>query len=216
MLLLYHKSRNLPSFNVNIDVKNISSNLRLADLNLFDSRPIDILLGADLYPKILLGGMHQNILGSLLAQNTVFGWILTGPLLPSHVHVHSAYVNFKKPNIVYSNSISIFSSTPSTSRLITNSDKQLRLDPTILKPHNNLTNRFRNNKSSFQQIDSVKKPRKNINLNDFVILKNDRLPPTLWSIGQIVKVHTGRLKFDIKTKNRIVQLNTNQLIKLNI
>ena len=89
-------SGNLPSFNVNIDVKNISSNLRLADLNLFDSRPIDILLGADLYPKILLGGRHQNILGSLLAQNTVFGWILTGPLLPSHVHVHSAYVKLKK------------------------------------------------------------------------------------------------------------------------
>ena len=44
-------SGNLPSFNVNIDVKNISSNLRLADLNLFDSRPIDILLGADLYKK---------------------------------------------------------------------------------------------------------------------------------------------------------------------
>ena len=161
-----------------------------------------------------MGGRHQNILGSLLAQNTVFGWILTGPLLPSHVHVHSAYVNFKKPNIVYSNSISIFSSTPSTSRLITNSDKPPRLDPTILKPHNNITNRFRNNKSSFQRSD-LKKPRENINLNDFVILKNDRLPPTLWSIGQIVKVHTGRLKFDIKTKNRIVKINSDQLIKLN-
>ncbi|XP_073821300.1 uncharacterized protein [Musca autumnalis] len=53
--------------------------LDFADPKFFQSGPVDVLLGANIYPIILLNGVKKNILGSLLAQETVFGWILTGP-----------------------------------------------------------------------------------------------------------------------------------------
>ncbi|XP_073820653.1 uncharacterized protein [Musca autumnalis] len=53
--------------------------LDLADPNFYESGPVDVLLGGNVYPIILLSGVKKGILGSLLAQETVFGWILTGP-----------------------------------------------------------------------------------------------------------------------------------------
>jgi len=38
------------------------------------------LVGADVLPSILLSGTRPNICGSLLGQETIFGWILTGPV----------------------------------------------------------------------------------------------------------------------------------------
>ncbi|XP_061391738.1 uncharacterized protein LOC133327189 [Musca vetustissima] len=53
--------------------------LDLADQKFYQSGPVDMLLGGNVYPAILLSGVKKNVLGSLLAQETVFGWILTGP-----------------------------------------------------------------------------------------------------------------------------------------
>ncbi|XP_036347214.1 uncharacterized protein LOC118756565, partial [Rhagoletis pomonella] len=39
-----------------------------------------MVIGSDLIPRILLQGLQQNISGSLIAQNTIFGWILSGPI----------------------------------------------------------------------------------------------------------------------------------------
>ncbi|XP_075161640.1 uncharacterized protein LOC142234394 [Haematobia irritans] len=69
-------------------------NLRLADPNLFDSRPVDLLLGADVYPRIILQGVRSGILGSLIAQQTVFGWLITGSIPTSNVTVFSTTVEF--------------------------------------------------------------------------------------------------------------------------
>ncbi|XP_037824890.1 uncharacterized protein LOC119613829 [Lucilia sericata] len=87
-------SGNLPSTSVNIDIKKLLPNLRLADSNLLDSRPVDILIGADLYHRIILPEVQQNILGSLLAQKTVFGWILTGPANPRDFESHIANLQY--------------------------------------------------------------------------------------------------------------------------
>ncbi|XP_075150873.1 uncharacterized protein LOC142224981 [Haematobia irritans] len=54
-------------------------NLEYADPNFFHTGPIDILIGGNLYPLILRAGVKHGILGSLVAQQTVFGWIVTGP-----------------------------------------------------------------------------------------------------------------------------------------
>ncbi|XP_075159311.1 uncharacterized protein LOC142232399 [Haematobia irritans] len=54
-------------------------NLEYADPNFFHTGPIDILIGGNLYPLILREGVKHGILGSLVAQQTVFGWIVTGP-----------------------------------------------------------------------------------------------------------------------------------------
>lgn len=57
--------------------------LRLSDLDPFNYDPIDLVIGADLYGRILregtiLGGSHQPT-----AQNTIFGWVLSG-VVASH------------------------------------------------------------------------------------------------------------------------------------
>lgn len=46
---------------------------------MFYSGKIDLVIGSDLTPKIFLSGV-KNVSDSLLAQNTIFGWILSGPV----------------------------------------------------------------------------------------------------------------------------------------
>ncbi|XP_026331312.1 uncharacterized protein LOC113238692, partial [Hyposmocoma kahamanoa] len=53
-------------------------NLPLADPTYTTPGKIDILLGAEVYGKILLDGIFKQSEGSLIAQNTIFGWILSG------------------------------------------------------------------------------------------------------------------------------------------
>ena len=47
----------------------------------FESPPneINILFGADLYPEIVLEGLVKGPVGTLMAQKTIFGWVLSGP-----------------------------------------------------------------------------------------------------------------------------------------
>ncbi|XP_060662116.1 uncharacterized protein LOC132795433 [Drosophila nasuta] len=71
---------NLPSCTVPQKLLENLPNIQLADPKFFESSQIDVLLGADILPSILLGGSHPNICGTLLGQETIFGWILTGPV----------------------------------------------------------------------------------------------------------------------------------------
>ncbi|KAH8249807.1 hypothetical protein KR032_004485, partial [Drosophila birchii] len=50
------------------------------DPNFFESSQIDILIGADILPSVMMQGTRRNICGSLLGQETFFGWVLTGPI----------------------------------------------------------------------------------------------------------------------------------------
>ncbi|XP_062141924.1 uncharacterized protein LOC133849944 [Drosophila sulfurigaster albostrigata] len=55
------------------------------------SAQIDVLIGADILPSVILSGSRPNICGSLLGQETVFGWILTGPVSQSMSTTVSAF-----------------------------------------------------------------------------------------------------------------------------
>ncbi|XP_071631892.1 uncharacterized protein [Temnothorax longispinosus] len=55
------------------------ADLALADPDPTNSDPIDILIGADLYGDLLLDGIRKGSRGQPLAQNTVLGWVLSGP-----------------------------------------------------------------------------------------------------------------------------------------
>lgn len=57
-----------------------TSHLILADPDCFTPHRIDMVIGSDVIPRILLEGLHTNISGCLIAQNTIFGWILSGPI----------------------------------------------------------------------------------------------------------------------------------------
>ncbi|XP_073821398.1 uncharacterized protein [Musca autumnalis] len=52
--------------------------LELTDLNFFKPAPIDLLIGSDILPAIIKPGLEKNVSGNLLAQNTEFGWIISG------------------------------------------------------------------------------------------------------------------------------------------
>ena len=78
-LVVPQLSGNLPSTSL---PKNVLDNLPaipLADPHFYKDSNIDILLGGDVFPSIMLNGHINKVCGSLLAQETIFGWILTGP-----------------------------------------------------------------------------------------------------------------------------------------
>ncbi|XP_063825323.1 uncharacterized protein LOC135074871 [Ostrinia nubilalis] len=57
-------------------------NLPLADPTYATPGKIEVLLGADVYSEIILEGVIKQTEGSLMAQNTVFGWIISGKVTP--------------------------------------------------------------------------------------------------------------------------------------
>lgn len=69
-----------------------TSDLTLADNNPMSSNSIDLIIRADLYGILLLDGVYKGET-ELIAQNTMLGWILSGPTsspkssrIPVHVH----------------------------------------------------------------------------------------------------------------------------------
>ena len=52
----------------------------LADPEFAVSKKVDLLIGADLYGQLLRSGLMKSATSQLVAQNTVFGWIVSGPL----------------------------------------------------------------------------------------------------------------------------------------
>ncbi|XP_075150572.1 uncharacterized protein LOC142224672 [Haematobia irritans] len=93
-LIVPHLSNNLPSRT--IDIKSLSDlpPLQFADPRFYENAKVDILLGADVFPSIILSSNRNNICGSLMSQDTVFGWILTGPIAVKNSATFSAYQSF--------------------------------------------------------------------------------------------------------------------------
>ncbi|XP_011871509.1 PREDICTED: uncharacterized protein LOC105564012, partial [Vollenhovia emeryi] len=54
--------------------------LSWADNDPMSSAPIDILLGADLYGDIILSGLRKTTVGRPIAQESIFGWVISGPV----------------------------------------------------------------------------------------------------------------------------------------
>lgn len=59
------------------------ANLKWADPHPGRSDAIDIILGADLYSSIILDGIWKGGPGEPFAQNSIFGWIISGPVTSS-------------------------------------------------------------------------------------------------------------------------------------
>ncbi|XP_036344598.1 uncharacterized protein LOC118753833 [Rhagoletis pomonella] len=66
--------------------------LDLADPHFYTPAQIDLVIGSDLIPEILLEEVQHKVLGSLLAQNTIFGWYLSGPLQATNCSTFHTYV----------------------------------------------------------------------------------------------------------------------------
>lgn len=73
----------LPSFKVTYRDLREYDTTPLADPNCFASPKTDMVIGSNILPKILVPRRKNNAGGSLIRQNTIFGWILSGPLVES-------------------------------------------------------------------------------------------------------------------------------------
>ncbi|XP_059221530.1 uncharacterized protein LOC131998438 [Stomoxys calcitrans] len=93
-IVIPHLTSALPTFGVERGIFSSLPDLRLADPEFYKTSHIDMLLGADLIPFIMLGGVRRNVCDSLIAQETVFGWILTGPVKLSPISSFNARVSF--------------------------------------------------------------------------------------------------------------------------
>ncbi|XP_076301748.1 uncharacterized protein LOC143219755 [Lasioglossum baleicum] len=58
------------------------SDLKWADSDPSNSAAIHVLLGADVYSEIILDGLRKGSSGQPIAQNTIFGWVISGPFSP--------------------------------------------------------------------------------------------------------------------------------------
>ncbi|XP_070527375.1 uncharacterized protein [Cardiocondyla obscurior] len=56
------------------------SDLSWADPDPLSSDPIHVILGADLYGDLILDGVRHGLSGQPVAQRSVFGWLISGPL----------------------------------------------------------------------------------------------------------------------------------------
>lgn len=95
----------LPATELSIPEWTKIENLPLADPKFATPGKIDMLLGAEVYGQILLDGIIRQSKGSLIAQNTIFGWILSGRATrgleePPRAGVTSMHVQVKDDDLL--------------------------------------------------------------------------------------------------------------------
>lgn len=75
--------------------------LELADPTQWEGYWIDLLIGADLYAQTLNPESCSGIPGNLVAQSTIFDWVLSGPLRRSPIQSYHINVHFSMENRTY-------------------------------------------------------------------------------------------------------------------
>lgn len=78
--ILQRLTTKLPPFDANCRPWPHISELQLADPDFFRSGPIHLILGSDNYGSIIMPGLIKGDPSSPTAQQTIFGWILSGPI----------------------------------------------------------------------------------------------------------------------------------------
>jgi len=70
----------LPSQQLNVGVREGCSHLKLADPSFDTPAPVDLLLGADVFPQVWIGEQCSLGCGLPVAYSSTFGWVLIGPV----------------------------------------------------------------------------------------------------------------------------------------
>lgn len=99
VIVLDKITNNLPRTALNPNIKRKLDNLVLADPNFDTPGPIDVLIGADLFAKSLLGEKYDLGENMPTAINTIFGFVLMGNSYVSK-ECNSPNVEFSSNNIV--------------------------------------------------------------------------------------------------------------------
>ncbi|XP_043475868.1 uncharacterized protein LOC122507308 [Leptopilina heterotoma] len=88
----------VPQSNINFEQWSHLKNLNLAD-DPYNNDPIHLLIGAELYGSLISDGLRKGKPGEIIAQNTIFGWVLSRSLLSvsdqneSSVQIHHCITN---------------------------------------------------------------------------------------------------------------------------
>lgn len=86
----------LPSQRLNVGVREGCSYLKLADPSFDTPAPVELLLGADVFPQVWFGEQCSLGCGVPTAYSSVFGWVLIGPVsqeVSSNAHCLLATLN---------------------------------------------------------------------------------------------------------------------------
>lgn len=77
-IVLNNITSNLPRVRLEVSALKIPKGIQLADPKFFESQPVDLLLGIDVYSELLCGGFKKlgNKLPVLI--NTHLGWTISG------------------------------------------------------------------------------------------------------------------------------------------
>ncbi|KAJ8912395.1 hypothetical protein NQ315_013461 [Exocentrus adspersus] len=92
---------NLPSMSFDINCLNIPPEITIADPAFNESDKIDLLIGAELFWRVIRVGQISLGKNNPILQNTAFGWIVSGKMLQSKIN----NCNFVSCNFVSTNSI---------------------------------------------------------------------------------------------------------------
>jgi len=78
VLILQRITGSVPSERVWEQAWPHTGGLKLADPEYAQALPIDLFLGADVFPYLILGDKKKGDVGQPIALSTVFGWVLMG------------------------------------------------------------------------------------------------------------------------------------------
>ncbi|XP_014216960.1 uncharacterized protein LOC106645583 [Copidosoma floridanum] len=92
IMFLPKLSQFLPSERVAYSVWPHIRGLELADPDFAEPQKIDCILGTDAYLAVILSGLTRGPKNTPVAQNSAFGWLLTGPTLSHSCSCHTAQV----------------------------------------------------------------------------------------------------------------------------
>ncbi|KAM7352871.1 uncharacterized protein ACRADG_005225 isoform 1-T3 [Cochliomyia hominivorax] len=70
--------RKQPKEQLDDRVADLYANLHLADPTFYQPSEINIILGADIFPRLIKSGLQHETVGSPMAQDTVLGWTIIG------------------------------------------------------------------------------------------------------------------------------------------
>ncbi|XP_073821478.1 uncharacterized protein [Musca autumnalis] len=85
-IVLPKVAQSLPSVTFEVPNPQALEDIDLADPSFNKSSQIDLILGNDSERFINLEGIKKNICGNASAYNTIFGWVLSGPMQIEQVH----------------------------------------------------------------------------------------------------------------------------------
>ncbi|XP_075162851.1 uncharacterized protein LOC142235484 [Haematobia irritans] len=98
-IILPKLTRRIPAVSFEIPSPNNLQDLDLADPKFNKSSQIDIILGNDSERFINIDGIRKNVCGESSAYNTIFGWVLSGPMT-TQVHSFSTSVRTSEDSVL--------------------------------------------------------------------------------------------------------------------